>query len=347
MTQNKISEFFTLETPKEQVKTYPFTIEENFHTKKEIPIWVLKLDKAHRLTRESFNKLKQDIKQLNAYYSHYSKGFIFENKPEEEILNKTNDLITNLDISESQKAQTLEVNYRPLSDETTQRYNFYRMFKSEDLNNNYEARVKHWEAEIKELLNLDLNQLPPLISEAFEYYLKALREFYERIASANIIFPNPFMTGRSGYKNIDRKRKRSQRTEKIGIEKLEKAEKRLEARIKAYKKQLIINTPIEINFTKENLNKEIAEIRKKYKVHKMTISKVFGGVRSKRKHATYYIDLKEKTYQMEIDEFGTFGFSLYNSYPLAITKKLNSVKEMVTALDTILTGIIDDILKFE
>ncbi len=79
----------------------------------------------------------------------------------------------------------------------------------------------------------------------------------------------------------------------------------------------------------------------------MTISKVFGGVRSKRKHATYYMDLKDKTYQMEIDEFGAFGFSLYNSYPLAVSKKLASVKEMVTALDSILTGIIDDILKFK
>ena len=61
MTQNKISEFFTPETPKDQVKTYPFTIEEKFHTKKEIPIWVLKLNKDHRLTRESFTQLKQEI----------------------------------------------------------------------------------------------------------------------------------------------------------------------------------------------------------------------------------------------------------------------------------------------
>ena len=162
-----------------------------------------------------------------------------------------------------------------------------------------------------------------------------------------MIFPNPYMTGRSGYKNIDRKRQKSHRTEQIGHEKLEKAEKRLNAQIKTYKKQLIISTPIEINFTKENLNKAIAEIRKKYKVHKMTITKVFGGVRSKRKHATYYMELKEKTYQMEIDEFGSFGFSLYNKYPYPISKKLDSIKEMVTELDTILTGIINATLKLE
>ena len=73
------------------------------------------------------------------------------------------------------------------------------------------------------------------------------------MASANMIFPNPYMTGRSGYKNIAGKRQKSQRTEEIGIKKLDNAEKRLEARIKAYKKQLIINTPIEIDFAKENL----------------------------------------------------------------------------------------------
>ena len=101
MTQNKISEFFTTETPKEQVVIYPFTVDERFHTKKQIPIWVLKLKKAHRLTRESFNKLKQDVKQLNSYYSFYSKGFVFESKPEEESLNNFHDLITNLDLSEN------------------------------------------------------------------------------------------------------------------------------------------------------------------------------------------------------------------------------------------------------
>ena len=221
------------------------------------------------------------------------------------------------------------------------------MFKSKDLNNNFEARVKQWETKIKDQLNLDLNQLPPLISEAFEYYLKALKEYFERLATSNMQFPNPYMTGRSGYTNIDRKRQKSNRTRQIGNEKLEKAERRLEAQIKRYKRQLIINTPIEIDFAKENLNKEIAEIRKKYKVHKMTITKVYGGVRSKRRHATYYIDLKDKTYQMEIDEFGTFGFSLYNKYPYPISKKLDSVKNMITELDTILTGIIDNTLKLE
>lgn len=246
----------------------------------------VKLKKEHKLTRESYNKLKQDVKQLNGYYSYYSKGFIFESKLKEEILSNFNDIIINLDLSEHQKAQTLEVNYRPLSDETTQRYNFYRMFKSKDLNNDFEARVKHWEAKIKEQFNLNLNQLPPLISEAFEYYLKALKESYERKAQANMQFPNPEMTGKSGYKNIEGKRQKSQRTEKFGIEKLENAEKRLEARIKAYKKQLIINTPIEIDFAKENLNKAIAEIRKKYKAQKLTITKVYGGVRSKQKKMT-------------------------------------------------------------
>ena len=56
---------------------------------------------------------------------------------------------------------------------------------------------------------------------------------------------------------------------------------------------------------------------------------------------------KETTYQMEIDEFGTFGFSLFNKYPYPISKKLNSVIEMITELDTILTGIIDNTLKLE
>ncbi|MHA1257274.1 MAG: hypothetical protein ACTSPS_16920 [Promethearchaeota archaeon] len=42
---------------------------------------------------------------------------------------------------------------------------------------------------------------------------------------------------------------------------------------------------------------------------------------------------------MEIDELGTFGFSLYNKYPYPISKKLDSVNEMMTELDTILTGV--------
>jgi hypothetical protein len=109
-------------------------------------------------------------------------------------------------------------------------------------------------------------------------------------------FPNPYMTGRSGYKNIDKKSQKSHRTDQIGIKKLEKAEKRLQVQIDKYKKQLIVSTPIKIDFTNENLNDEIADIRKKYKTQKIAIRKAFGGVRSKRKHAAYYIDLNEKTY---------------------------------------------------
>ncbi len=41
---------------------------------------------------------------------------------------------------------------RNLSKNTTEKYNFYRMFKSEDLNNDYEAYVKNWEVKIKNKL---------------------------------------------------------------------------------------------------------------------------------------------------------------------------------------------------
>ena len=70
-------------------------------------------------------------------------------------------------------------------------------------------------------------------------------------------------------------------------------------------------------------------------------------MRSKRKHTTYYIELKETTYQMQIDEFGSFQLGIHDKYPYPISKKLNSVKEMITELDTILTGIIDNTLKLE
>ena len=85
-------------------KTY--SISKGFHTKKEIDIWVLKLNRENRLIPENFLQLREKITQLDGYYSRYSKGFLFESQPSEATLTRIDEIIGEL--ATQQQKITLE-----------------------------------------------------------------------------------------------------------------------------------------------------------------------------------------------------------------------------------------------
>lgn len=252
-------------------KTY--SIQKDFHSKKEIDIWVLKLNRENRLTRENFTALKTEIQKRNGYYSRYSKGFVFESQPSENILIKIDTQIETL-LSQQEQTQPEEINYRPLPEKLNAQYNSYRMFKA-NLNNDYEINLRNLEYEM-EKTNLDINNLPALVKEALDKYQSKLKEYYERRARANLIYPNPEMTGKSNYKNMQGKKAKANRTEKIGIEKVEYAEKRLKITIKNYVKSQNLKSSNKLSFEDENLNQEIRILRSRFRVHKLIIKKAFG-----------------------------------------------------------------------
>jgi hypothetical protein len=161
--------------------------------------YILKLNRENRLTRDNFLTLKTEIKNKNGYYSRYSKGFVFESQPSEEILKEIDARIETL-LAQQAQTQPEEVNYRPLLEKVNSQYNFYRMFKG-DLNNDYETHLRNLEIEMGKT-NLDINNLPALVKEAFNKYQSKLKEYYERKAKANIIYPNPEMTGKTNYRNL-------------------------------------------------------------------------------------------------------------------------------------------------
>lgn len=55
------------------------TIEKTIHTKKNIDIWVCKLE--NKLSKEEFKEFLEEIKNLGGYYSRFVKGFVFEFDP--------------------------------------------------------------------------------------------------------------------------------------------------------------------------------------------------------------------------------------------------------------------------
>ena len=84
----------------------------------------------------------------------------------------------------------------------------------------------------------------------------------------------------------------------------------------------------------------IRGIRRPYKDHYLIIKKAFGGVRQKRKHATYYISVLGNQYHLTLDEFGTFDLAHYRKGRI-YSKVLGSVREMMTELTTFLDNCIN------
>ncbi len=312
-----------------------FVVEKDFHTKKEIDIWKIKLSKQHRITRVHFTQLKQEVKQLNGYYSHYSRAFIFETEPTQEQREKfsaTIKIMIHQEKSVENDQQEYSVDYRPLSKSTERQYNMAR-WTEVNINDDFETSIKQWEAKLKDSLNIDtLNKLPATLREKFDQYQKKLREYYERMARANAVYPNPYVTGRSGYKNMDYKREKANRLEKRAMEDIEKASERMERALKEHLNRQFKRAPKPIDFVAENLNKEISQIRKEFKGTLITIRKTTSGSVKGRRHATYYIELTNGEYQLQINEQGYFWFHAYNDFRNRNDLNLNSVEEMMQQL---------------
>ncbi|TFG21602.1 MAG: hypothetical protein EU529_13145 [Promethearchaeota archaeon] len=215
----------------EEPPDYYFTIKKDFHTKKQIDIWKVKIKRNYRITREHFTELKEVIKDFDGYYSHYS------------------------------------------------------------------------------------------------------------------IYPNPAVTGTSGYKNMDYKRNKANRIERNAWEKYEYAKNKLNKTINLFLSRKIQNTPKTIDFTAEDLNQEIAKIRKQFKPELKTIKKAFGGTTKGRKRSSYYLDFEKGIFRLEINEFGNYVFHPYDDYRNLMNRRFNSVSEMMEQLKTDIKTIIEKLRK--
>ena len=181
--------------------------------------------------------------------------------------------------------------------------------------------------------------LPPIIREAFDRFQKVLVDFHYRKARANQVFPNPAVTGPAGYKNMQYKQEKAHRIEKIGYENLEKASKALERTMRRYLDRKIGATPKPIDFVAENLNSEIAKIRKEFKPHLSSIKKAYNGTQKGRKYNMYHLVFNDKKYDLELKETGCFWFRLHDAYNQRKIVTLSSVKEMMDLLRKCLSKI--------
>ena len=60
------------------------TIEQGFHTKKKIPIWIAKINGSK--PRDEYERIAAQVKEIGGYYSSFAKGFVFEEKnPTEDL----------------------------------------------------------------------------------------------------------------------------------------------------------------------------------------------------------------------------------------------------------------------
>lgn len=89
------------------------------------------------------------------------------------------------------------------------------------------------------------------------------------------------------------------------------------------------------------LNQLIRELRSKFRPHKLIIKKAFGGVRQKHKHVTYYIEIGDKTFHLQLDEFGNYSLLQYSGGKI-YSKRIDSVKEMIEECSNYLNSLIKD-----
>ncbi|TFG22759.1 MAG: hypothetical protein EU529_09430 [Promethearchaeota archaeon] len=89
-----------------------------------------------------------------------------------------------------------------------------------------------------------------------------------------------------------------------------------------------------IYFTAENLNQEIAKIRKQFKPELKTIKKAFGGTTKGRKRSNYFLEFEKGIFRLEINEFGNYVFHPYDIYNKLKNRSFNSVREMMEQLKT-------------
>lgn len=97
---------------------------------------------------------------------------------------------------------------------------------------------------------------------------------------------------------------------------------------KVEKDSQILKTSKKLSFENENLNQEIRNLRTMFRTHKLIIKKAFGGVRQKHKHVTYYIEIYDKTFHLQLDEFGNYSLLQYSGGEI-YSRRFDSVKRMI------------------
>lgn len=329
-----------IESEKETEGDYPFTVVKSYHTKRCIDIWVLRLKKNFRLTREDYNKLKEEVKLFDGYYSFPAKGFIFEAEPSKETLEEFAKMVEIM-YSDEREAPVENLNYRPISKETNRQFNAWRLFDYGDdyLNDDYERTLKSMVDFVKEKTGLDYAELnqAPLVLEALKYFAKALKELQERSASANTTFPNPYATGMSGYKNIERKKQRAQAIMDIGLEKIKKSRAAVKRALNRYLKEIEIKNIPSIDFQRDELNKKIGALRKEFRGKVEYIRKYNQGSRNGKKYSDYEIKFGDYHIEAHFHETGLLSLTK-NLFPVgslnytSLDDMLKYVKKMISHL---------------
>jgi hypothetical protein len=319
----------------------PFTMEKGFHTRRQIPIWILR--PKVRLTRQQFTELKQEVKELGGYWSRYSRGFVFEAEPDAEILDEFGKTVLTFTERDAELMRSAEIDSRPISEATNAMFNLAR-WHTYDLNDQYEGIVQELKEKITAKTGLAYEKWPPVVFEAFKRCLAALKEYQQRKASANVRAPNPWVVGRSGYKNMKGRMEKANRTREIGYERWTKALKNLEKELDRYiraRQQAEARHRPEILFGERNnaLSKGVRELRKKYKTQIEYLRKDYSGTSKGRKYVHYALKIGAERFGFTVDERGSVSFSR-DFDTIGVRRDFTDLAGMLEAVDRFIQTVI-------
>jgi hypothetical protein len=214
---------------------------------------------------------------------------------------------------------------QPFTKEQEESFNRYTHFPI-DINKEYNKEVNNKEEIILNKLGLlEPRDLPEEVSYALGNYRKELYNWYLAKSRSYSVAPPVSVVGGSKYRgNIEK----ASGIERSASERLEKAKKKLDIKIRKEKTKQQIEAPKNVSFGErgKNINQMIRSIRKEAKG---SITQSYKGKSRNKEWRIYIIEPNDKEmYQIQLSETGSYNIMPYGSGGSIKSGKVNSLDEI-------------------
>ena len=190
-----------VEKPQEKKKAISYTVSEDVDTRDNSKIYVVKL--SEKVSREEYQTINNQIKNIGGYYSRFKKGFLFKNDPTEQLktIFGTGEPIVESIKNNTIEPKEIESHYYPINeqDAKTSR-SFWSMFDyvPNSETNGYKRSVDEVYTMVKQIAKTR----PQYLSRALllaDRYAKKFAEWINKGYRIDMMCPSVLITGGSNF----------------------------------------------------------------------------------------------------------------------------------------------------